>query len=178
MILCLYLNVYKIIFIIFVQYLASIECELSIKVYVKGVSFSLLLMSEKQKYSHTERLKFARYQKHKIQQKQANGEMTVKEWEFEKVHSPKKGLDGKWVLEVEWKNSYVEPAEVFGCEEWMAQHTRKYQGKNTAEVQEDLIKKQMENDKEKEEVLNEFKPKQITQKELDELEKLEKELRE
>ena len=137
--------------------------------------FSFLLMSERPHYSHSDRLKYVRYMKRKIQEKLDNEQMTVKEWEFETIFPPKHGLDGKYTYEIQWKNSKVEPAAIFGCENWMAQHTSHYQGKSSEEITEDLVRKQMHNDNETEEVLNELAPKEITQKELDELEELEKE---
>ena len=133
-------------------------------------------MSERPRYSHSDRLKYARYQKRKTQKMVDNGQMTVKEWEFEKILPPKLGLDGKYTYEIKWKNSTVEPAAIFGCEDWMAQNTPHYQGKSSMEITEDLVRKQMHNDNETEEVLNELTPKEITQKELDELEALEKEI--
>lgn len=124
--------------------------------------------------THRQRLIQARYAKRKVTQMLKVKQLTEESFEFKKINMAKKKLDGKWEYEVEWENTFVPPAAIFGCEDWMAKHIPSYQGKTPDEVREDLIKKQMENDRETDEVLKKLAPKDIRQKELDELEELQK----
>ena len=95
--------------------------------------------------THAQRLrlykKIARQQKRMVEQ----SEMTADAYEVEKAYEPKK-LNGKWFVEVKWKNSFQPPAAVQGCAELMAEKCPCYKGKTADQVRADLYAKQCEND--------------------------------
>lgn len=113
--------------------------------------------------------------KKKKKEKTDSKELTDVSFPFHNILSPIKALDGKWYFPVNWGITNEEPAAIFGNEKWLLEHLPCYQHKSIDDVISDLVQKQMENDKEKTNVLTSLCPDDIGQSELDELAHFEEE---
>ena len=103
---------------------------------------------KKQKWTSAKRIAYKRRMEKLQKQREQKGEITVKDFPFTSVDEPELDENGNWVIPIHWEVTKEEPVALYGCEEYLQQQgPPSWRGKSIDEIEEDLLNKQKNNER-------------------------------